>query len=173
MRLGLLVLNAVALLALRRAVAAGAEALGGGGGPSVCGSNKPYSLGGVRASAAELPESLPGDKVVSYDELKDMLGRHAVQLFDVRNPDEFASGRIPGSTNIPLGKLEEALKLSPETFRQLYKVDSPKKDDADIVFHCQSGRRSAIALHTAMGLGYTQARHYAGGYSEWSQRQRK
>lgn len=30
-----------------------------------------------------------------------MLYSKNIQLFDVRNPDEFQAGRIPGSVNIP------------------------------------------------------------------------
>lgn len=41
------------------------------------------------------------DSVVTYEQLKVMLTRHRVQLFDVRNPDEFQAGRIPDSVNVP------------------------------------------------------------------------
>ncbi|MBN3299194.1 TSTD1 sulfurtransferase, partial [Amia calva] len=100
-----------------------------------------------------------------------MLESHSVQLFDVRSPEEFQAGRIPGSTNIPLRELEEALKMPAVDFKALFKVQAPRKEDDNIVFQCQSGRRSLIALDTAVALGYMRAHHYAGGYSEWSQRQ--
>lgn len=44
--------------------------------------------------------SIP-DSVVSYEQLRSMLSRKDIQLFDVRNPDEFQAGRIPSSINIP------------------------------------------------------------------------
>ncbi len=44
--------------------------------------------------------------VVTYEQLKAMLANHSVQLFDVRNPDEFQAGRIPDSVNIPCKSTE-------------------------------------------------------------------
>lgn len=41
------------------------------------------------------------DSVVTYEQLKVMLANRSVQLFDVRNTDEFQAGRIPDSVNIP------------------------------------------------------------------------
>ncbi|KPP67028.1 thiosulfate sulfurtransferase/rhodanese-like domain-containing protein 1-like [Scleropages formosus] len=148
------------MLLLRRAALLAAE---------FCGS----SLGGtcgVKTSAAVLRE-LRADFVVTYEQLKVMLSSGSVQLFDVRGPDEFQAGRIPGSANIPLGDLEEALRMSPRDFEKRFEVDAPHKEDDNIVFHCQTGRRSTTALHVAHGLGFARARHYAGGYSEWAERE--
>ncbi|XP_067107542.1 thiosulfate:glutathione sulfurtransferase isoform X1 [Osmerus mordax] len=113
------------------------------------------------------------DSVVSYEQLKNMLSRRNIQLFDVRNPDEYLAGRIPDSVNIPLGDLEESLKLSPEHFKQTFEVPAPLKDADNIVFHCKSGNRSGKALDIAYNLGFTRARHYKGGYSEWVEREDK
>uniref|UniRef100_A0A671T799 Thiosulfate sulfurtransferase/rhodanese-like domain-containing protein 1 n=1 Tax=Sinocyclocheilus anshuiensis TaxID=1608454 RepID=A0A671T799_9TELE len=111
--------------------------------------------------------------VVTYEQLKAMLANHGVQLFDVRNPDEFQAGRIPDSVNIPLGQLEESLKLPPLQFQQQFGVKAPKKEDDDIVFHCRSGKRSLTALEIAHRLRFSKARHYAGGYIDWEEREKK
>ncbi|KAK6486490.1 thiosulfate:glutathione sulfurtransferase-like [Huso huso] len=124
-----------------------------------------------KTSSAVMGLTVSQDKVVSYEQLKKMLESHNIQLFDVRSLEEFQAGRIPSSTNIPLGELDQALKMESETFKKLFNVEKPEKQDSNIVFHCQSGRRSATALETAVNLGYTKAQHYAGGYSEWSQRE--
>uniref|UniRef100_A0A672NL57 Si:ch211-161h7.8 n=1 Tax=Sinocyclocheilus grahami TaxID=75366 RepID=A0A672NL57_SINGR len=105
--------------------------------------------------------------------LRTMLANHSVQLFDVRNPDEFLAGRIPDSINIPLGQLEESLKLPPLQFQQQFGVKAPKKEDDDIVFHCRSGKRSLTALEIAHRLGFSKARHYAGGYIDWEEHEKK
>ncbi|XP_051552399.1 thiosulfate sulfurtransferase/rhodanese-like domain-containing protein 1 [Myxocyprinus asiaticus] len=111
------------------------------------------------------------DGVITYEQLKDMLSTGRVQLFDVREPDEFEGGFIPGATNIPLAEVEQALRLSPHQFRERYGVAKPQIEDSDFVLYCQRGRRSLTALKTAWALGYTRARHYAGGYNEWLQRE--
>ncbi|XP_020349630.1 thiosulfate:glutathione sulfurtransferase isoform X1 [Oncorhynchus kisutch] len=124
-----------------------------------------FTTSTTRFSESSLPNP---DSVVSYKQLKNMLSTHNVQLFDVRNPDEFMAGRIPDSVNIPLSQLEESLKLSPEHFQLQFEVKAPGKDDDNLVFHCQKGRRSAEALAIARQLGFNRARHYQGGYSEWA-----
>uniref|UniRef100_A0A8C2KIA4 Si:ch211-161h7.8 n=1 Tax=Cyprinus carpio TaxID=7962 RepID=A0A8C2KIA4_CYPCA len=105
--------------------------------------------------------------------LKALLANHSVQLYDVRSPDEFQAGRIPDSVNIPLGQLEESLKLPPLQFQQQFGVKAPKKEDDDIVFHCRSGKRSLTALEIAHRLGFSKARHYAGGYIDWEKHEKK
>ncbi|ROK23362.1 Thiosulfate sulfurtransferase/rhodanese-like domain-containing protein 1 [Anabarilius grahami] len=114
-----------------------------------------------------------GGVSVTYEQLKAMLANHSVQLFDVRNPDEFQAGRIPDSINIPLGQLEESLKLPPKQFQLQFMVKAPKKEDDNIVFHCRSGKRSLSALEIAHRLGFSKARHYAGGYIDWEEREKK
>eukprot|EP00064_Thunnus_orientalis_P012442 superscaffoldBa00001908_g12477 len=93
--------------------------------------------------------------VVTYTQLKIMLSNHDIQLFDVRNPDEYQAGHIQDAVNIPLGSLEESLKLSPEHFQQKFDVKAPGKDDDNLVFHCKSGNRSAKALDIARQLGFS------------------
>ncbi|KAL4624717.1 thiosulfate sulfurtransferase/rhodanese-like domain-containing protein 1 [Arapaima gigas] len=163
MRGSVFIVTMLLMLLLRRtaAVAAGNPAQWGSSAGGTC---------GVKTSSALFREPCK-EFVVTYEQLKIMLSSHTVQLFDVRSPDEFQGGRIPDSTNIPLGDLEEAFKLTPENFKKQFKVDAPKKDDDNIVFHCQRGRRSNTALEIAHRLGFTRARHYAGGYSEWAERE--
>ncbi|KAK9975339.1 hypothetical protein ABG768_023391 [Culter alburnus] len=109
--------------------------------------------------------------IVTYEQLKDMMSAGSVQLFDVREPDELEAGFIPGAINIPLGDVEQALRLSPDQFRERYGVTKPHRDDSDFVLYCQRGIRSLTALETARALGYTRARHYAGGFNEWHERE--
>uniref|UniRef100_UPI00398E5053 thiosulfate:glutathione sulfurtransferase n=1 Tax=Pristiophorus japonicus TaxID=55135 RepID=UPI00398E5053 len=100
-----------------------------------------------------------------------MIANHNIQLFDVRRLEEVAKGKIPTSINVPLDQLETALKMDAEIFQETYKSPKPKREDANIVFQCRSGVRSATALETAQNLGFSKARHYKGGYLEWTQRE--
>ncbi|XP_060768659.1 thiosulfate sulfurtransferase/rhodanese-like domain-containing protein 1 isoform X2 [Neoarius graeffei] len=108
---------------------------------------------------------------VSYEQLKQMLTSGNLQLFDVREPDEFKEGAIPGAANIPLSGIQQAFTLTPDQFTQRYGVLMPEKHSLDVILYCQRGRRSLTALHTVHSLGYSRARHYVGGYSEWLTRE--
>ncbi|XP_053533101.1 thiosulfate sulfurtransferase/rhodanese-like domain-containing protein 1 isoform X4 [Ictalurus punctatus] len=108
---------------------------------------------------------------LSYELLKQRLTAGNLQLFDVREPDEFKEGVIPGATNIPLSEVQQAFTLTPDQFTQLYGVPMPEKHSSDVMLYCQRGRRSLTALHTVHTLGYSRARHYVGGYSEWLERE--
>ncbi|KAM9826808.1 thiosulfate:glutathione sulfurtransferase [Neosynchiropus ocellatus] len=107
------------------------------------------------------------DHVVTYSQMKQMLSTRNIQLLDVRNPDEFQAGKIPHAVNVPLDSLEESLQLSPEQFLQRFGVKAPLRDEDNLVFQCRSGKRSLKALDIARRLGFSKARHYEGGYSEW------
>lgn len=110
---------------------------------------------------------------VTYSQLRTMLSNRDIQLFDVRNPDEYQAGYIPHAVNIPLGNLEDSLKLSPDQFQQRFGVMAPGKNDSNIVFYCRSGNRSTKALGIANQQGLHRARHYKGGYTEWEELQGK
>ena len=54
-----------------------------------------------------------------------------------------------------VAEVEEALKMTLDTFMAKYKCSKPSKEDIDIVFHCKKGARSQKALQIAHQLGYT------------------
>ncbi|XP_053533098.1 thiosulfate sulfurtransferase/rhodanese-like domain-containing protein 1 isoform X1 [Ictalurus punctatus] len=131
------------------------------------------SIGLTNPKCKQKPHSLYQEEVdsVSYELLKQRLTAGNLQLFDVREPDEFKEGVIPGATNIPLSEVQQAFTLTPDQFTQLYGVPMPEKHSSDVMLYCQRGRRSLTALHTVHTLGYSRARHYVGGYSEWLERE--
>jgi phage shock protein E len=65
-------------------------------------------------------------------------------LIDVRNPEEFERGHVPGALNMPLPGL-------PETILRQF----PEKDQILLV-HCLSGGRSALAQRLLKREGYSQ-----------------
>jgi molybdopterin/thiamine biosynthesis adenylyltransferase/rhodanese-related sulfurtransferase len=86
------------------------------------------------------------------DELRQQPG--AVVL-DVREPDEYLQGAIPGAVHIPRGTLEGA-------------VEGRLPDhDVPVIIHCASGIRSAFAADTLQQLGYTDVVSMAGGFNKW------
>lgn len=88
-----------------------------------------------------------------------------VAIIDVREPDEFAEGHIPGAVNIPRGLLEFEVDGHPavayRTAEELSHRDRP------IVLYCLSGGRSALAAAALQGLGFVSPMSLAGGILHW------
>ncbi|MEO8159222.1 MAG: metalloregulator ArsR/SmtB family transcription factor [Betaproteobacteria bacterium] len=67
----------------------------------------------VKALVGQFLGNKDGLEPVPANELMDRLKRGLVTVLDVRPPEEFAAGHLPGAVNIPLEKLENCLaKLS-------------------------------------------------------------
>ncbi|XP_021077583.1 thiosulfate sulfurtransferase/rhodanese-like domain-containing protein 3 [Mus pahari] len=106
-------------------------------------------------------------KGVTYKELKSLLNSKDIMLIDVRNTWEILEhGKIPGSINIPLDEVGEALQMNPRDFKEKYCEVKPSTSDR-LVFSCLAGVRSKKAMDTAISLGFHSAQHYAGGWKEW------
>ena len=70
-----------------------------------CGVLSPFGLpcGTVTCNLNGFTRRLLCHAVASYEELHAKLADERISLFDVREPDEYAAGRIPHSVNIPEG----------------------------------------------------------------------
>ena len=97
------------------------------------------------ADTPEVPE-------VDVHEAKSRIGQGAFFL-DVRETNEFAEARIPGTTLIPMSE-----------FSARYEEELPT--DRQIVIHCRSGQRSATATAFLIQHGYD-AVNVAGGLMAW------
>lgn len=76
-------------------------------------------------------------------------------VLDVREPDEYEQGALPGSLHIPRGHLESQIEAR-VTDR-----------GAHIVVYCAGGTRSALAADSLGQLGYTDVSSMAGGFNKW------
>ncbi|XP_034038037.1 thiosulfate:glutathione sulfurtransferase [Thalassophryne amazonica] len=113
-------------------------------------------------------------KQISYEALKVLLKSNQKPiLIDVRSKEEVAKGQIPGSIHVPVDTVKTAFELDPEEFKAKYGITKPLKDAPNLVFHCHMGKRGGLATDMAHELGYTNARNYAGGYKEWSEKEGK
>lgn len=72
-------------------------------------------------------------------------------VIDVRTADEYNTGHIDGSINIPVDNISS--------------VDYDK--DTLIIVYCASGMRSATAAETLVDLGYTKVHNLDGGLINW------
>jgi molybdopterin/thiamine biosynthesis adenylyltransferase/rhodanese-related sulfurtransferase len=80
-------------------------------------------------------------------------------LIDVREPEEWAAGHIPGAKHVPKSYLES-------------RIEGAVPDRSDhVILYCASGNRSAWAARTLIeDLGYEQVESMTGGYTLWKDR---
>ena len=79
-------------------------------------------------------------------------------ILDVRTPEEFSQGHVPGAQNIPYdqvpNRLDEIIKLSGDK-------------NAPIAVYCRSGRRAGKALTTLKASGFMKLFHLQGDMNAW------
>jgi rhodanese-related sulfurtransferase len=80
-------------------------------------------------------------------------------LIDVREPQEFAQGSVPGAINIPRGLLEFSIDKQP-CFKGL---DEQALMRQQMLLFCGTGGRSALAAQSLSRLGFSQAYSVRGG----------
>ncbi|GIW07246.1 MAG: sulfurtransferase [Dehalococcoidia bacterium] len=80
--------------------------------------------------------------------------RAGAQIVDVREPDEWQEGHIPGATLIPLGELA----------RRAGELDRSK----EVIAVCRSGRRSVTAARLLEQAGFPAVSSLAGGMLAWT-----
>jgi sulfur-carrier protein adenylyltransferase/sulfurtransferase len=72
---------------------------------------------------------------------------------DVREPNEYNLGRIPGAIPLPRGTIET-------------RGEGMLPHDKKLIVYCGGGSRSALAADTLQQMGYD-VRSLAGGYRAW------
>lgn len=93
---------------------------------------------------------------VTADEVKKAIdGKQTCVLLDVRTPGEYARGKIEGSINLPVDKVDsDILTVIPDKSAKIY-------------VYCLSGSRSIYAVDTMVNLGYTNVFDMAHGLLAW------
>jgi rhodanese-related sulfurtransferase len=84
-------------------------------------------------------------------------------LLDVREEDEFKTGHIPGTVNIPRGLLE---------FRIWKLVGFPGQVDTSrkIYVQCRTGGRATLATRQLKDIGFTNATAVVMELAEWQKK---
>ena len=96
-------------------------------------------------------------KSIDTGQARDYLESKAVDevtILDVRQPNEYASGHIPGARLAPL----------PELTDHMQQLDPQKP----IVVYCASGGRSRMAAQLLSGQGFADIINVAGGFNLWT-----
>ena len=100
----------------------------------------------LNAAKAEIKEAEPADVV-------DLVG--STTFLDVREPDEYEQGAVPGAIHLPRGHLE-------------FQVEGKLPDkESPVIVYCAGGVRSAFAAKTLQDLGYKDVTSVIGGFNKW------
>ena len=83
------------------------------------------------------------------------LYQEGIYLLDVRTPEEYQAGHLPGATLIPLDQLSARSSELPQ--------------DEPILVYCRSGNRSKQAQILLLGAGFTEVYHMERGINSWIQ----
>ena len=95
------------------------------------------------------------DEISTIDAHERLESSDGPLFVDVREPDEWDEGHIPGAIYTGRGRLEQRIEgLVPDKSRQL-------------VVYCSAGSRSAFAAKVLEDLGYVNVVNLAGGFSDW------
>ena len=99
------------------------------------------------------PQNLPIE--VSAGMVESLRQRPDVLLIDVREPEEYQAGHIPGAVLMPLRELPSHLDEIPK--------------DKTVVAVCRSGNRSAKAADFLRQTGFDNIHNMQGGMLAWEQ----
>ncbi len=109
-------------------------------------------------AAGRIEEIMPWD-------VPDFITAHPDAVFlDIRERDEFARARIPGTLNVPRGILESAADWDyAET-----EPDLVTARDKPVLIICRSGNRSALAAEVLSQMGFANVRSVKLGIKGWN-----
>lgn len=95
-------------------------------------------------------------KVVTAADVKAAIDKkEKAVILDVREPDEYAAGHLPGAINVPRGTLESRI------------WSEVPDQSAKIYVYCSSVRRSPLATKTLNDLGYKNAVLMDAKFEDW------
>ncbi|WCK53901.1 sulfurtransferase TusA family protein [Aneurinibacillus sp. Ricciae_BoGa-3] len=107
-----------------------------------------------KARAEETKEETKYPHTIQNEELEKKLLEHQdITVLDVREPAEYAFGRIPGAKSLPLGELESRIhELNPE--EKIHVI-------------CRTGTRSDLACQLLTERGFLHVTNTLPGMSQW------
>jgi phage shock protein E len=103
---------------------------------------------------AAAPVATPVIDAEQLSALKKAKGQELL-LLDVRKPEEFAAGHVPGAVTLPHDQLASRL------------AELPASRTEPVVVYCRSGRRAALAEDVLRQGGYTNVQHLKGDMLGW------
>ena len=110
-------------------------------------------MAGYRELLARVKEEIEEISSIEAHELH--IAPERPLFVDVREPDEWEEGHVPGAIHVTRGRLESRIEgLVPDKSRPL-------------VVYCSVGSRSAFATKALLEMGYDDVVNLAGGFTDW------
>lgn len=109
------------------------------------------------AAVGEYESTIPEGwmNVGAAADFKDAVAASGAYVIDVRQPEEYTEGHIPGAVNIPLRELAANVESIP--------TDTP------VFVYCKSGYRAGLAISALRMMGYDNAQSFSGSYNAWTE----
>jgi rhodanese-related sulfurtransferase len=96
-------------------------------------------------------------KEVTAREVQELRARGTdLVILDVREPNEWNLGHLPGATLLPRGVIEQ-------------NVEARVPRDKTVLTYCGGGGRSALAADTLQQMGYAKVLSLSGGFRAWAE----
>ena len=93
---------------------------------------------------------------VDVPQAAQMVEQGDVIILDVRTPQEFAAGHLPGAINIDVESSDFAERVA------------GLDESGETLVYCHSGNRSAVATDQMADLGFTDLADLQGGIEAWT-----
>lgn len=87
------------------------------------------------------------------DEAARRLADGSIEILDVRQPEEWNAGHLPGAPRVGFGRAAESLR--------------GRDPDAPLLLYCKTGSRSAVEASVLRAEGFHAAHNLAGGIEAW------
>jgi rhodanese-related sulfurtransferase len=113
------------------------------------------SLSPLLSSAQHIIDTSKKVNVISQKKFKRQMNKENVVILDVRTPEEYNDGYIPGAILV---------NYKDSTFSQ--QVNKLDKDKHYLVY-CKSGNRSNKAVQYMLTNGFKNVQQLENGYSKW------
>jgi rhodanese-related sulfurtransferase len=95
---------------------------------------------------------------VDLDEGRSLLESGQAVVFDIREPDEHATGVAAGTRLLPMSSLNQRVQ------------EIPKDPQQAVLLICNTQNRSGAVIQALREAGWTNVRYVNGGMSEWARR---
>lgn len=119
------------------------------------------SLSPILSSAQHITDTTKKVNVISQKKFKRQMNKDNVVILDVRTPEEFNAGYIPGAILINYKDSTFAQQINALDINKHYLV------------YCKSGNRSNKTVQHMLNNGFKNVRQLEDGYSKWQSKEEK